>query len=662
MALSSPGIGSNLDVNSIVSQLMALERRPLTALDTKEARFQARLSAYGSLKGALSAFQSAAASLASPARFSAAKASIADASVLTASAVSTAVAGSHSIEVTALAQAHKLTSTPFTNTTSTVGSGTLTIQFGSYSGETFTANGDSPAATITINSSDNSLAAIRDAINQAKAGVTASLVNDGSGYRLVMASDKTGLSNALRISITDDDGNHTNTEGLSQLVHIGTTSGTKNMTQTVAAQNAALTVDGIAVSKASNTVTDVIQGVTLTILKTNAGSATTLSVAKDTAGIKSAVDGFAKAYNDLNKLLVDVSKYDPANKQASILTGDATVRSVQSRLRNLLNTSLTTAGGGLATLSDAGIGFQADGTLKVDATKLNAVLADPTKDLATLFAAVGKPSDSLVSFAGSTADTKNGSYAVSISQLAARGSAVGGVPAGLTIVSGSNDTLNLTVDGVAASIALSAGTYTAATLAAELQSKINGATGYASAGIAVTVSQSGGVLTVASNRYGSASTVSLTGGNSLADMFGTPVVTAGLDVAGSIGGSTAAGSGQKLTAASGDANGLALNVIGGNTGDRGSVQYARGFAYELDKLVGAMLENDGLVDSRMDGINASIKGISSRREALELRMVTIERRFRAQFTALDTLIASMTTTSNFLQQQLANLPKSGGSQ
>ncbi len=660
MAISSAGIGSGLDVSSIVSQLMALERRPLTTLDTKEAKLQSQLTAYGSLKGALSSFQSAVAALANPAKFSAVTASLADTSVATVSASSAATAGNYAVEVQTLAQAHKLKSGTFAATSTAVGSGTITIQFGTYSGGVFTLNPDKAAGTITIDSSKSSLAGVRDAINAANVGVSASIVNDGTGNRLVVASKDSGVANALKITVADDDLANTDNSGLSQLVHDASTGGTTNLTQTVAAQNAALVIDGISISKASNTITDAIEGVTLNLLKANTPGTTTLSVARDSAGIQGAVQSFVKTYNDLNKTIADLSKYDAANKRASTLTGEATIRAVQSQLRGLFNASLSTAGGGLSTLSDIGITFQKDGTLKLDASKLGTVLADSTKDVSTLFAAVGKPTDSLVSFAGSTADTKNGAYALSVTQLATQGKAVGGDAAVLTIGSGSNDSLNLTVDGVAASVTLAAGTYTAAALAAEIQSKINGVTALSSAGIGVAVTQSGGVLSVTSNRYGSASTVLITGGTAKADLFGTQTETAGVDVAGSIGGNTATGSGQTLTG-SGDSSGLALMVTGGATGARGSVSFARGYAYELDKLVGKMLENDSLLDGRMDGINASIKSIGTQREALERRLEGIEKRYRAQFTALDTLMASMTKTSNFLTQQLASLPSSDSS-
>ncbi|MCL4724385.1 MAG: flagellar filament capping protein FliD, partial [Rhodocyclaceae bacterium] len=535
--------------------------------------------------------------------------------------------------------------------------GTLTIQFGTYSGGSFTLNPDKAAQTITIGSDKATLSGVRDAINAADAGVSASIVNDGTGYRLVVASKDAGLANALKISVADDDLDNTDNAGLSRLAYDASTGGTTNLAQTVPAQNAVAVIDGITVSKASNTFTDALEGVTLTLLK--AGT-TTLTVAKDSAGVKAAVESFVKAYNDLNKTLTDLSKYDAANKKASTLTGDATVRAVQSQLRGLFNTALASAGGGLTTLADIGVSFQTDGTLKLDAAKLTAALNDPNKDVSTLFAAVGKPTDSLVSFVSSSAETKNGSYAVNVTQIATQGKAVGQGNAALTIVGGGNDTLNFTVDGVSASLTLAAGTYTAATLAAELQSKINGASALTSAGSRVTVTEAGGKLTVTSSRYGSASNVVITGGNAAGDLFGGTTETAGVDVAGTIGGLAATGSGQALTG-SGDAAGLKINVTGGTTGDRGSIGFARGYADLLDKLVGRMLENDGLVDGRMDGINASIKELGSRREALASRLEMIEKRYRAQFTALDTMLASMTKTSNYLQQQLANLPKIGGS-
>lgn len=643
---------------------MAIERQPLTALDSKEASYQAKLTAYGTLSSALSTFQTAVAGVNDAGKFNALKATPADATVVTASASSTAVPGSYSLEVAQLAQAQKLVSTGQASSTSAIGTGTLTFDFGTisggtfdtgtgkYTGASFTSNG-SGSKTVIIDSSNNTLTGIRDAINSANIGVTATIINDGSGtpYRLALTSNTTGAANSIKISGGD--------VGLSALLgHDPANDTGQNLSQTVTAQNAAFKVDGVSVTKSSNTASDVIQGVTLNLLKTNVGSPTTISVARDTATVKSSVDAFVKAYNDINKTLSDLSAYNSTTKQAAVLQGDSTVRSIQYRLRSTLNTALA-GNASYTSLSQIGITFQKDGTLAVDSAKLQSAIDTNAADIAGVFAAAGKATDSLVSYASSTTNTKAGTYAVSVSQMATQGNSVGSGAAGLTI-DATNNTLELSVDGVAATITLASGSYTAATLATELQSKINGASAFSSAGISVKVTQSAGVLTATSNRYGSASTVNVTGGNGQANLAlgaGTP----GLDVAGTINGMAATGSGQYLTGSTGnDADGLKLLVSGGGTGSRGSVYFSKGYAYQLDNLVDDFLGSSGSITSRTNGINASITDIGKRRETLSRRLVDIESRYRAQFTSLDTLISSMRKTSDYLTQQLANLPKAGG--
>lgn len=657
MAIASAGIGSGLDVNGLVGQLMALESRPLTTLATREAKYQAQLTAYGSVKGALSSFQSSVAALASPERYSTVNANIADATVATASAATDAVPGTHTLEVQALAQAQKLASTAFPSVTDGIGSGTLTIQFGTYSGGNFAINPDKAIKTVVIGSGNSSLAGVRDAINAAAAGVTASIINDGSGNRLVLASNDTGLANAMRITVADDDLANTDQSGLSRLAYDAVTGGVTNLAQTAAPANAALVIDGIAIIKASNTVDDALEGITLNLLKVSTPGTTAINVSRDNSSVQSAVQSFVKAYNDLNKTITDLSKYDAATKRASTLTGEATLRSVQTQIRGAFNNALSSAEGGLSTLADIGVTFQKDGTLKLDTNRLNAVLASPGSNIASLFAVVGNPTDSLVSYAGSTEDTRNGTHLLNVSQIATQGRAVGSGPATLIVSAGVNDTLNVTVDGVAAVLTLDAGTYTADGLGAAIQSRLNGAAALTEAGITVSVTHDAGVLSVTSSRYGTASSVAVTGGNAKADLFGTPLETPGVDVAGTIGGAAAAGSGRTLTG-SADASGLAVLIQGGATGFRGSLTLTRGYAYTLEKLAARMLDNDSLLDGRIDGINASIKDINAQRDALSRRLEITEKRYRAQFSALDSMIASMSKTSDFLQQQLANLPKS----
>ncbi len=663
MAISSPGVGSNLDVNSIVSQLMSIERQPLTSLDRKEAGYQAKLSAYGTLKGALSSFQTSVRALSDISKFQIVKASSADTTVLSASASSIAVPGTYSVEVTKLAQSQKLVATGQASTTAAIGTGTLSFDFGTisggtfnsvtgkYTGATYTSNG-AGVKTVTIDASNNSLAGIRDAINNAKIGVSATIVNDGgaSPYRLALTSTSIGKTNSIKITGGD--------AGLSALLgHDPANDAGQNLSETVTAQNAELKVDGVAVSKTSNSISDVIQGVTLNLLKTNVGTPTVVTTTRDTASVTSAVNTFVKAYNDINKTLGDLSAYDVATQQAAILQGDSSVNSIRSQLRNTLTSTLAGIGGSYTTLSQIGIAFQKDGTLAVDSTKLQSAIDSNFSDIASLFAATGKASDSLVSYASATANTKPGAYALTVSQLATQGNVVGLGAAGLTI-DGTNDSLSVTVDGVTATVTLTAGTYTAAALATEVQSKINGSTVFSGAGISIAVTQTGGTMTLTSNRYGSASNVSVAGIGAASLLGGAPTGTIGIDVAGTINGVAATGSGQYLTAASGNAaEGLKVLVSGGVLGSRGTVNYSQGYAYKLDKLADSLLSSKGPISSRTDGINQTIKDINDRREVLNRRMATIEKRYRAQFSALDVMIGNMTKTSNYLTQQLANLPK-----
>lgn len=665
-ALSSPGIGSGLDINSLITKLMAVEQAPITALDKKEADYQAKLTAFGTLSSAFATFQTAAQGLSSPSKFNTAKASAADATILGANASSIAKTGSYSVEVSKLAQNHKIASAAMADPATTVGTGTLTIDFGTYTTGTpgtFAVNGDTTSKSITIDSTNNSLSGIRDAINNAGAGVTASILNDGGGYRLVLSSNNSGKANSLRITVSgDSSGTNTDSTGLSQLAYDPTkTAGTgKNLVEKVAAQNAELTIDGIAVSKSTNSVSDAISGVTLNLLKTSeTGTPTTVTVTRDPANVKAAVEGFVKAYNDMAATMKELGGYDFKTQKGGLLLGDTTLRSLQSQARNILNQRLQYADGGVSSLSDIGVSFQRDGTLSINSIKLDSVLADPKKNVAGLFAVMGVPSDSLVSYAGSSSYTKAGHYGLSVAQIATNGTATGSAAlnddATKTTISTGNNSLTLKLNGVAATIALTAGTYTRDELVAEMQSKINSDSSYKALGHKVSIAHSSGILTVTSAAYGATSSVIVSGGNAVSTLFGSATSVTGVNVAGAIGGVVGTGSGQMLTGA-GDASGLQLLIEGGSTGARGTVGFSRGLAWQLDQTLTSVLGTEGSLANRTEGIDRSIKDIGTRREVLTKRLATIEARYRLQFNALDQLVASMQQTSSYLTQQLANLP------
>lgn len=673
IAATSATTSTNIDVNGIVNQLMAVEQQPINKLNAQEASYQAKLSAYGTISGALSGFQGAITILNSAVKTQALTATSSDATILSATASSAAAAGVYGIDISALAQAHRLVAVGQASQTTAIGSGvstTLTFDTGTISGgtftpynsatntggtyasSTFTSNG-SGAKTVTIDSTNNTLQGIRDAINKANIGVTASIINDGSAtpYRLVLSSGSTGKTSSMKISVAGD---ATVSTLLAQ-----DPAAVQNLSETVTAQNAAFKVNGVGLSKASNTITDAIPGVTLSLSKITTAT-TNLTIASDNSSVTNAVTGFVKAYNDLSKALKSVSSYNTATKQGAVLQGDATVRTIQSQIRSILSSTVSGVSGTVTNLPQAGISFQKDGTLAFDSAKLNSALSGSFSNVASLFGAIGTSTDSLISYSASSSNTQPGTYGVNITQLATQGSALGttAVAASTIITPLTNDTLNLTVNGVSASITLTGGTYTPQQLATEVQSRINASSGLSAAGITVTASiDASGMLSINTGNYGSATSVAINSGTSVSALFGATAITqtAGVDVAGTIGNAAATGSGQLLTASNGAANGLAVQVNGGAPGSRGTVSFSQGYAARLDNLVTSMLGSNGLVAGRTSGLNNTIKDIGNRRNVLQQRLESIEANYRKQYSALDVMLTSMNQTSTYLTQQLARL-------
>ncbi|MDK2126411.1 flagellar filament capping protein FliD [Parachitinimonas caeni] len=668
-SISSAGLGSGLDVNGLVSQLMAFERQPLTDLTKKEASYQAKLSAMGNVKAAVSTFQGSVRGLTDVSKFNRLGATVSDATIATSSATSLAQIGTTRLEVWQLAQAHKLKTAGVAAADTVVGTGTLTIQFGTYNSDdnTFAINPNKSSATVTIAPEKNTLAGVRDAINAANIGVNASIVNDGgtNGFRLVLASKDSGAANSLKITVSEDGGSPTNTDtsGLSMLAYdpTGTVDDGKNLVETVAAKDAKLSVDGVMIAKPSNTVTDAIQGVTLNLLKTTT-AAVDVTISRDTSAVTTAVQAFVKGYNDLAKTLGDLSAFDPKSGKAAALQGESVIRSLQFQMRATLNGVL--GQGSFTRLSQVGVSFQRDGTISVDTAKLAGALNTNADGVAGLFGAWGVSTESSVKFVSGSSATKPGSHAVNITTLAAQAKLVGGTVNSLT-VDGSNDTFTINVDGTGSgTITLAQATYASPQeLAAELQSKINGDSSLKAGGKSVVVSYNADTSTfeLTSARYGSASKVSIVSGAAALDTtLGLTIGSSasGVDVAGTIGGVEATGSGQYLTG-NGVAKDLKLQITGGSLGERDPVVYNVGLAAQLDKQLDDMLSAKGMIAARTEGLDQQIKGVGDKRTTLNRRLDTVEANYRKQFTALDTLVSSLQRTSSYLSQQLANLPKAG---
>jgi flagellar hook-associated protein 2 len=369
-SITSTGLGSGLDIESLITKLMTVEQTPITDLQTKETKQNTKLSSWGQIKSALSTLQTAAEALDTRKEFQTYKTSIADSTVASVSVTSgsSAVAGSYSLEVSQLAAVQKVKSSSSYATTAT------TVVDVSSGNQTLALKVGSTTTNITISSTNNTLGGLRDAINAAKTGVTATIVNTGDSttpYSLVLTSDNTGTANAFSLS------------GLSELTYDSSTGTGTGLTKVQAAADAKFTLDGVSITKSSNTITDAIDGLTLSLSKTNVDSATTITVSTDTSAIKTKVSALVTAYNSLNSVIKVQTAYDATTQTAGTLNGDATVRSIQSQMRSILTSVV--GSGSASTLSSIGVSFQKDGSLALDSTKLSAALADSTKDVGAIF-------------------------------------------------------------------------------------------------------------------------------------------------------------------------------------------------------------------------------------------------------------------------------------
>ncbi|VAW89294.1 Flagellar hook-associated protein FliD [hydrothermal vent metagenome] len=663
-SISSPGIGSGLDINGLIASVIEAERTPATnRLALKEATYQAQLTAYGSLKGALSSFNSALNSISSINAFSAVSTSSSDADIVSADATDKAANSSYRIKVSALAQPHTLVTTGFSNITEVVGTGTVTFKFGttdyveSPEGyNSFIQNADKPTTSVTIDATNNTLEGIRDAVNNANVGVSASIIYDGTNYRLTYASTDTGAASSMEVTVDDP--------SLSALEFNSTAT---NLEQTLAGQDAAMTINGLAVTSATNVVKEAVSGVTFNLKQAQLAedAAVNIDVSRNNNTVSNAVQNFVAEYNALLGIMNELNSYNADTQQGGILLGDSVLRSVEGRLRREVNNTIEGLSSRFQSLAEIGITTERDGTLEVDNSKLDAAVSSSPEAVGYLFAVAGQLSSNQVNFVTSTNNTKPGEYAIDITQAATQGSATGTVfgYSGSIVIDSNNDTFSFTIDDQqTGTITLTPGTYSGVAFASELQARINGATALKDAGVSANVDFDATVsnerFIISSTRYGSDSKVNINAveGSGFGLSVGAGVV--GLDVAGTIGGQFASGSGRLLTGTV-NAAGLTVEILGDAQGDLGTISFARGIADKLSSLIDGMLNSGGALNIRIDGVEDRIEGINEDRVVLGGRMAALESRLLSQFLAMDLLVSQLRGTSNFLNQQLESLPKIG---
>ena len=350
MSISSLGVGSGLDLNALVDQLVAAEREPkVQRLDRREADIQARISGFGAARGGLSALETALEKLSKLQQGRTASSSDNDRLGVTAS--TGAATGSYRIEVNQLAAAQSLASGRFADADAPLGTGTLSLQVG-----------DGTPVSIEIDSENNSLRGIREAINAADAGVQASIVNDGEGARLVLSAAQTGADQAVSVTVSGDEAE------VGDLARLAT----ENLTETVAGRNAELVLNGLPITSPDNNLDQTLEGLNLQLKgTTEPGAPITVSVDEDRAAVREALNEFVKAYNGVIDTVRNLTRFNPETQEGAALVGDSTLRSVQGRLAQGLQSPGSDPEASFTNLVNLGVNSDRNGRLSLDSAALD---------------------------------------------------------------------------------------------------------------------------------------------------------------------------------------------------------------------------------------------------------------------------------------------------
>ncbi len=529
-SIQTLGLGSSVLTSELVEQIIAADRAGTEQLiNTRKELTEAKISAFGELNSKLSTFQDVIDDLTDSSVISGTVSSSSDETIVKATAGSSAVPGTYTVEVQAIAQAHSLATASYSDSSSVVSSsgGVLEFTFGTttYTGggayDTFTENPDKTGATITI-PSGSTLSGIRDLINaDTTLDVTAAIVFDGSGYKLSLVSDDSGLDNSMEIVARSAANGALSTDGLEAIAFNVNQATASNIGESQQAQDATLTYNGLSVTRESNAITDLVPGTTLNLQSANVGQNVTITVGADLEVFTDKIDELVTAYNDLADSVDFYTAYDAAKEEAGILTGDFTIRSVMLGVNNILASSVSgIAGKEFESFAELGIERDQNNSfkLKFDVSVFLSAMTEDRDSVIDIFGVSGATSDSLIEYSNDSINTKAGNYAINITSLASRGTFEGATISALdfssaVIIDDANDDYTINVDGNSGSFTLAQGSYsTGASMAAEMQSKINGTSALSSKGTKVSViyDATNKRFDITSNKYGSSSQVSFT--------------------------------------------------------------------------------------------------------------------------------------------------------
>jgi len=683
--IQSLGAGSGIDTNSLITQLTAIEASaPQARIDSKREANETKISDYGLLSSSLATLQDAADLLAGKEALFSKSASFTESTALVPSTITTDVQpGIYNVEVIDIAQAQSLAFGGFGDPTDNVGEGTLTINFGTWTrdGTTdapidFSVDADSESLTIDITSVNNSLNGLRDAINEADAGVQASIVFDGENYRLSLLAES-GDNNQLQVTVSEETGgtDNTDTSGLSRFAF------NENITdfdtlETQKGQDAELKVNGLSVYRESNAIDDVVQGLTLDVLQKAPGEVVTITVLDDTSFAQTSVRDFVESYNTFLETMESVIGYSEIENEegatetvAGSLANDSLTKSILSKVRSLIASTVPGLNdSNYTSLTNIGIRTELDGTLSIDEDDFAKGFSENFEDVQKLFGprTVSDSDDITVNSFGS--NTLPGEYNVKITALPSQGYING---SDVTAVFPNYDTtgkdysFKINIDGTeSATITLPEGNYTdESEMAAAIQSIVNSDANIKAGNerISVTYNEDDNQFEFTSSSYGVNSKVSIleASGDIATDLgIADGNGTIGSKVAGTVNGVAGFGSANVLLPALGEpGEGLALIIGEGATvGETSTVNYSRGFAGELSALMDEYLKSGGLIEQREINLQRELGELDDEQTTLDTRLTAFEDRLVQQYIAMESIINGLSSSGSFLDSLIDTLP------
>lgn len=660
------GGGSGINSGSLIEDLVSLQKAPEEQrLNTRQELLESQISDYGLLRSALASLDAAVSAVSSPDTFDAKSVALPDTSLLSLTKLeASASPGNYRLKIEEVAQAQSLSSASYATRDAVIGKGELTLQFGSWNSavDTFTVDAEKTGATITIDDTNNTLSGLRDAINDADIGVQATVIADGSGFKLLLTSPS-GASNELEITVAEDVGS----PGLSDFSFNEIT---QNLTQEQEGVDAQIRVNGLLVTRESNRITDVIDGLEFDIFNKSSTEEINIGISEDRSIAEQAIRDFVNAYNTFFGETNKLTDFNEETGEFGSLRNDALADNLVDQVRNYLGSSIAGLDGGFTQLSNLGIRTKRDGSLEIiespdePNTNFRAAIDKHFDKVRDLFVPTTESDNSKVVINGYSSRTQAGSYEVVISQDPTKGTFTGvSMPSGFPLnTTGKDYSFTVAVDGVeSASISLPDGvTFNSGEeLAAAFQAIINIDDSLQAARTALSVSYNNGTgaLEFTSEAYGSDSRVIFSDlGADMSDL-GIPTGSSvtGKDVVGSVNGEQAFGYGNiLLPPINTKADGLSMTISPGAT--TANVNFSRGFAGGLVSLLDTFTRSNGLITEHVNELNGSLGDIDEDRSDLERRTEAYRARLQSQFIAMEQIVSSLNNTGSFLDGILDRLP------